>query len=104
MAFKNIVVPWLSAGGLLLGYAGLSWLRARRGAPTRRGDETVAPLSEGLERVPEEFALDPDEFALPANGNGAPHDSKLGASFLGRATGGLSPFSHPDQQGTRGSR
>ena len=106
MAFKNIVVPWLSAGGLLLGYAGLSWLRARRRAPssTHQADENVAPLSATLEHVPEELVLDLDELDLPANGNGGLHASKLGASFLGRATGGLSPFSHPGEQSTRGPR
>ncbi len=114
MAIKNVVIPWISGGALLLGYAAFAWLRGQRGraagpasapdapavldAPEPHdalaGDQYErAPLLDQLKRVPEELALDSEaEPASPANSNGAARHAELGALFLGRATSALSRF------------
>ena len=101
MAFRSVAVPWLSGGLLMLGYAGYSWLRARRAlpkAPSSPEREPIELLSSKLEHVPEEVAID-DEVAidyesepLTANNNAARRKADLGALFLGRASQALSPF------------
>ncbi len=98
MAFRNIAVPWLSSGLLLLGYAAFSWRRAKRADGERSAakalppHETLEPLSARLEHIPEEHALDLEPERLPANNNAAPRGAHLGALFLGRARDALSPF------------
>jgi hypothetical protein len=98
VAFKNVVVPWLSGGALLLGYATFAWLRGRRGAAARAQggvtlrDYEVEPLSDHLERVPEASLAAAEEPAAPANSNGPSRQADLGALFLGRAASALSPF------------
>jgi hypothetical protein len=98
VAFKNVVVPWLSGGALLLGYATFAWLRGRKGPiKNSKGGTTLTdyepePLSDQLERVPDAFVTDSEEQALPANSNGLSRQADLGALFLGRAASALSPF------------
>lgn len=99
MAFKSVAVAWLSGGALLVGYAGFAWLRSQR-TPRRAhryatdaNPEDVEPLSQRLERVPEELALDFDaDFEPPANSNGRRQRTDLGALFISRATEAFSPF------------
>ncbi|MET0789929.1 MAG: hypothetical protein ABW061_00280 [Polyangiaceae bacterium] len=99
MAIKNVVIPWVSGGALLLGYAAFAWLRGQRvSRRTERGDTLpaneyeVAPFSDRLEHVPEELAF-ASEAPLPANSNQAPVPRvDRGALFLGRAASALSPF------------
>lgn len=100
MAFKSVAVAWLSGGALVMGYAGFAWLRSKRGTPQVRRFATdadpadVEPLSQRLERVPEELALDLEaDFEPPANSNGRRQRSDLGSLFLARATDAFSPFS-----------
>ena len=105
MAIKNVVIPWISGGALLLGYAAFAWLRGQRGNAqhlTRASeppdalappDAERAPLSDQLKRISEELALDSEsQPARPANSNGAARHADLGALFLGRATSALSRF------------
>ncbi|MEI9951781.1 MAG: hypothetical protein WDO74_23075 [Pseudomonadota bacterium] len=98
MAFRNIAVPWLSSGLVLLGYAAFSWRRAKRATLERSAPkalprhEAVEPLSARLEHIPEEHALDLEPERLPANNNALPRAASLGALFLGRASDALSPF------------
>jgi hypothetical protein len=105
VAYKNVAVAGLGGGALLLGYAGFSWLRAKRAARTpgdhfavrgaRRQD--VAPLSERLEHLPEESALGFEaDTDLAANSNAFAHRIELGGLFFARATDALSPFHWPD--------
>ncbi|MEI9936499.1 MAG: hypothetical protein WDO69_04670 [Pseudomonadota bacterium] len=100
MAFRNLAVPWLG-GGLVLGYAAFSWLRAKRADRERARpraslpDEVHEPvelLSSHLEHVPDEVALNLEPEPLPANNNALPRSAALGALFLGRASEALSPF------------
>jgi hypothetical protein len=105
VAIKNVVIPWFSGGALVLGYAAFAWLRGRRGV--RRADvpdaalaspPDVAPLSEALEHVPEELALNSEAEAAPESSErprsvhreGASHHA--GALFLGRVSAAFSPF------------
>ena len=103
MAIRNLAVLWLSGGALLLGYAAFAWLRSkRRGAPAaaesgRLDREDVEPLSQRLERVPEELVLDFDtldrdpEYEHPPQSRVIAPRSALGDLFLARATEALSP-------------
>jgi hypothetical protein len=104
VTIKNVVIPWLSGGAVLFGYAAFAWFRQRQRSASPRGTLTpqgyeVAPLSDRLEHVAEELApesapaLD-SEPALPANHRAARHE----ALFLGRATCALSPFRNNPQQ------
>lgn len=99
MAFRNVAVPWLSGGLVVLGYAAFSWLRAKRSPHARpereleqRRLEVAEPLAAQLEQVPDEAALDLESEPLPANSNALSRTADLGALFLGRASGALSPF------------
>jgi hypothetical protein len=92
MAIKSVAVSFLSGGALLLGYAAFARLRPRARAvpvPERRAD--LEPLSERLEHVPEEQALDVSGDP-PLNEQAVLPPSAVGALFLGRAIGALSPF------------
>ena len=116
MAFKNVAIGWLSGGVLLLGYAGYAWVRGTRAGSSRptnldrsapeptHGD--VEPLSERLERVPEELALGGDYGTEPepANGNAPGQRSDLGALFLARAAGALSGVDFPSPQRSHASQ
>ncbi len=112
MAFKHLVVPWAFGGALVLGYATFAWLRGKRGNSPQvgnRGESRTsyepAPLSDQLERVPEELALAPElEAELPANNNSGTRGVELGALFLGRASSSLSPFSNPSFSAPRHGR
>lgn len=99
MAFRNVAVPWLSGGLIVLGYAAFSWLRTKRARPTdderaeraARPARSSEPRSMRLEQLPDEQALDFDSQA-PANRNARSRSADLGALFLGRASEALSPF------------
>jgi len=99
VAFRNLAVPWLSGGLVVLGYAAFSWLRSKRSPHARpapelgqRRLEVTEPLAARLEQVPDEAALNLESETLPANSNALPRTADLGALFLGRASGALSPF------------
>ncbi len=70
MAFRNVVLPWLGGGLLVLGYAALSRLRTSRVQGARVAEHESEPL--------------------PAQASSRSAD--LGALFLGRATEALSSF------------
>lgn len=96
MAIKNVVIPWIGGGAVLLGYAAFAWLRPRERGPVSRAElprpeYEVAPRSDQLEPVAEGQALEP-ESSLPAAPSGVARHRDLGALFLGRATSALSPF------------
>ena len=97
MAFRSVAVPWLSGGLLMLGYAGYSWLRAKRALPKAPSPSETEPieielLSSKLEHVPDEVAIDSEPEPVPANNNALRRNADLGALFLGRASQALSPF------------
>ena len=98
MAFRTIPLPWLSGGLIVLGYAAFSWLQAKRvdrqrSAASALPPAPVEPLSSPLQRVPEALALSLDSEQVPASNDAVPRAAALGASFLGRASEALSPFS-----------
>lgn len=95
MAFKSVVLPWLSGGLIVVGYAAFNRLRAKRAlsraasaTPSRL--PTVEPLCARLEHLPPEIAVDLESERLPANSNALPRSADLGALFLGRASEALS--------------
>ena len=96
MAFKSVSIAWLTGGALLMGYAGFEWLRSTRGRHGARRVSTnphAEPLSQRLQRVPRELALNFDDaLELAASSNGRKPISELSARFLSRATGAFSPF------------
>ena len=99
MAFKSVAVAWLGGAALIIGYAGFAWLRGPRASrPAQRfatdaNPEDAEPLSQRLERVPEELALNRDDaLEPPASSNGRKPSSELASLFLSRATGAFSPF------------
>jgi hypothetical protein len=109
VAIKNVVIPWISGGAVLLGYAAFAWFRQReRSATSRAGlshpEYEVPLLSDRLEHVPEAMALDAEsDPALPADGNAPARHAGLGALFLGRATSALSPFDNDPQRSSTGA-
>jgi hypothetical protein len=77
---------------VLLGLAAFTWLRPRARRLVRRRAPEVLPVSRRLEHLQEsalDLASDP-----PSAEHGSAHTSDLGALFLGRAVGALSPFHH----------
>ena len=98
MAFKDVAVPWLSGGLIVLGYAAFSWRRATRKGqqrPERRAlsrPDAVEPFATCLEHVSNEGVLELEPEQLPANNNGPSRATELAALFLGRASETLSPF------------
>ena len=81
MAYRNVAVPWLSAGLVLLGYAAVRWSRRTRARSERGAPESIAgPL-----------AHDAAEPTSTRKQRGQ-RNAELGAAFLGRATEALSPF------------
>lgn len=98
MAFRDVAVPWLSGGLIVLGYAAFSWRRAKRNH--HRGPEpealpasqAVEPLFAHLEHVSDEVVVELAPEQLPANNNARSRSADLGALFLGRASAALSPF------------
>jgi hypothetical protein len=98
MAFRTVAFPLFSGGALLLGYAAFSWLGSKprhARAPALTNRQEVEPLSDSLEHVPEELALDVSHDP-PFVATASVHSSGLGALFLGRATSAFSPFhAHP---------
>lgn len=100
MAIRSVAVPLLSGGALLLGYAAFAWLRPKPRALSLLSEPRVdvEPLSDRLEHVPEELALDLANDP-PLDERGSVHPSDLGALFLARATESLSPFHfRPDRR------
>ena len=93
MAFRSVAVPLLSGGALLIGYAAFAWLRPKRRGPIAVPEprEALAPLFEQLEQLPEHAALD-TTCDPPLDDRAAARPSQLGALFLARASGALSPF------------
>jgi hypothetical protein len=99
MAIRSVAVPLLSGGALLLGYAAFAWLRPKPRALPRLSEprEDLEPLSDRLEHVPEESALDLSHDP-PLDEHASVHPSDLGALFLARATESLDPFHWPDRR------
>jgi len=83
VAYRNVAVPWLSGGLVLLGYAAVKWTRTRRARRERNASE-----SESIERASERDAAEPSSTGERRGQRNA----ALGAAFLGRATEALSPF------------
>jgi len=94
VAFKSVVIPWLSGGLIVVGYAAINWLRAKQS----RSEHGLSPkreptrlLSASLEHIPDGLVVESDE-ELPANSNAFARSADLGALFLGRANEALSPL------------
>ncbi|MEO6600068.1 MAG: hypothetical protein ABIQ16_09370 [Polyangiaceae bacterium] len=103
MAIKNAVIPLLSGGAVLLGFAAFTLLRSRRslvsslknGASEEQAEGSV-PLVDRLERVSEDAAMASE---LPEGDDSTPRPA-LSALFIGRATAALSPFQNdPNRRG-----
>ena len=121
MAIRNVAIPLLGGGALLLGYAAFSSLRKRPSEPESSGPTTLreaglpepagvidsGPLSERSPELSEflELELEDVEFvARKPEIDDKPRDKQaisaldppfhepLGARFLARATDALSPF------------
>ena len=102
MAIRNLAIPWLSGGALLLGYAAFGWLRAKRPKamrtplPKPEQDAKTEPRPRTGENGPDALVLDFE--ALDVGGRSEPPQSRvqtprsaLGGLFLARATEALSP-------------
>jgi hypothetical protein len=93
MPVRSVALPLLSGGAVLLGLAAFTWLRPKARGLVRRRAPEVEPLSHRLEHLPEESALDLASDP-PLDEHASAHASDIGALFLGRAVGALSPFNH----------
>jgi len=94
VAIRDVAVPWLSGGLIVLGYAAFSWRRAKRRHQRLRERERSAlePFSAHLERVSDDVVTELKAEELPANSNAPARRVDLGALFLGRASDALSQF------------
>ena len=95
MALKNLTIPWITGGALLLGYAVVNLIRTRTAArgskvlPPLRASEPAAPPPES---VTQDLELDLDEEFDAAPPSAVSRQSaRLGSLFFARATQSLSP-------------
>lgn len=112
MALKNLVVPWLSGGALLLGYAAFNWLRGPRASrliskttpPTADDNLHPTPLKPSSEAKPmPELVLDLSEIFETQATSVAPRQKiQLGSLFLGRASETLSAVAFDADGSIRG--
>ena len=96
MAVKNIVIPWLTGGAILFGYAAFAWSRRRPPAPRLNSelsgsDYEPTSVSDRLPHLSEDEVLESEPAPLPSHAGSARH-VELGARFLGRASSAFSPF------------
>ena len=95
MAFRNVALPLLSGGVMLLGFAAFSWLRGKR--PSKKDEPVIRGIEPPADEIPDVLELDLDfESELLSEREASLHDSvapeDIGALFLARATDALSPF------------
>ena len=104
MAFKSVALPLLSGAALMVGYLAVTRLRGPR-RPKQYSDRPLGvetePLSQRLEHVPEELALDADSVpdcdvdAPQFNEHASEYASEIRALFIARVTEALDPFANP---------